>query len=130
MGAFLPGVPSAETRLPRSDDRLRTVGDRNPDPMIAALELELKEMGNNIGMGPMGFVGKSMVIDCHIEVGYTHTGGMPMSVHSFCLSSRRAVARLHPNGTVEYRTNPEWFTPYMRRDTVEWSTTETAQAAV
>jgi L(+)-tartrate dehydratase alpha subunit len=109
---------------------LRTVGDRNPDPKIAALELELKEIGNNIGMGPMGFVGKSMVIDCHIEVGYTHTGGMPMSVHSFCLSSRRAVARLHPNGKVEYRTNPEWFTPYMRRETIEWSTTEAAQAAV
>ena len=64
-----------------------------------------------------------MVIDCHIEVGYTHTGGMPMSVHSFCLSlSRRAVARLHADGTIDYRTDPEWFTPYMRRDTVEWST--------
>ena len=38
----------------------------------------------------MGFVGKSMVIDCHIEVGYCHTGGMQMSVHAFCLSSRRS----------------------------------------
>ena len=57
---------------------LRTVGDRNLDPRISALELELKDLGNSIGMGAMGFIGSSMVIDCHIEVAYTHTGGMPM----------------------------------------------------
>ena len=74
---------------------LRTVGSQNPDPKIAALEEELKELGNSIGMGAMGFMGSSMVVDCHIEVGYCHTGGMPMSVHMFCLSSRRATARVH-----------------------------------
>jgi hypothetical protein len=56
---------------------LRTVGSRNPDPKIAELEAELKELGNTIGMGAMGFMGSSMVVDCHIEVGYCHTGGMP-----------------------------------------------------
>ena len=108
---------------------LRTVGDRNPDPKIAELELELMEMGNNIGMGPMGFVGSSMVVDCHIEVGYTHTGGMPMSVHSFCLSSRRAVARLYADGRVQYRTDPEWFTPYHRRNDVSWQPEAAKQSA-
>jgi L(+)-tartrate dehydratase alpha subunit len=100
---------------------LRTVGDRNPDPKIAELELELMQMGNSIGMGVMGFMGNSMVVDCHIEVGYTHTGGMPVSIHEFCLSSRRATARVHADGSIEYRTDPQWFTPYMRRDTVEWN---------
>jgi len=99
---------------------LRTVGSRNPDPKIAALEDEFKELGNSIGMGAMGFVGKNMVIDAHIEVGYCHTGGMQMSVHAFCLSSRRAVARIHADGRVEHRTDPDWFTPYQRRETVEW----------
>ncbi len=108
---------------------LRTVGDRNPDPKIAALEEEFKELGNSIGMGAMGFVGKSMVIDCHIEVGYCHTGGMQMSVHAFCLSSRRACARVHADGRVEYRTDPEWFTPYQRRETVGWEMPEDNQAA-
>ncbi len=101
---------------------LRTVGNRNPDPRIAALEMELKDLGNSIGMGAMGFVGSSMVIDCHIEAGFTHTGGMPMSVHAFCLSSRRATARVHADGGIDYRTDPKWFTPYMRRETVEWQT--------
>ncbi len=129
VGVGLGGSKDIAMTLGKQAACLRTVGEANPDPEIAALEAELKEMGNNIGMGPMGFVGKSMVIDCHIEVGYTHTGGMPMSVHSFCLSSRRATARLHADGSVEYRTDPQWFTPYMRRDTVDWANTETARAA-
>jgi L(+)-tartrate dehydratase alpha subunit len=108
---------------------LRVVGDRNPDPKIAALELELKELGNNIGMGAMGFIGKSMVVDCHIEVGYTHTGGMPMSVHCFCLSSRRATARIHADGSIAYRTDPQWFTPYMRRESVEWPQASLSKSA-
>lgn len=105
---------------------LRTVGSRNSDPKIAALEDEFKDLGNSIGMGAMGFVGKHMVIDCNIEVGYCHTGGMQMSVHAFCLSSRRAVARIWADGRVEPRTDPDWFTPYQRRDTVEWTATQAA----
>jgi L(+)-tartrate dehydratase alpha subunit len=107
---------------------LRTVGSRNPDPGIAALEEEFKDLGNNIGMGAMGFIGSSMVIDCHIEVGYCHTGGMPMSVHMFCLSSRRACARILADGRAQFRTDPMWFTDYMRRSTVEWGE-QAAQAA-
>ncbi len=106
---------------------LRIVGDRNPDPRIAELEYEFKELGNSIGMGAMGFVGKSMVIDCNIEVGYCHTGGMQMSVHAFCLSSRRAVARIYDDGRVEYRTDPNWFTDYQRRETVEWEIPQEAK---
>ena len=97
---------------------LRVVGDRHPDPEIAALEDELKELGNNIGMGPMGFVGSSMVVDCNIEIAHTHTGGMPVSVHSFCLSSRRAVVRIHDDDSYEFRNDPQWFTPYHRREEV------------
>jgi L(+)-tartrate dehydratase alpha subunit len=120
VGVGLGGSKDAAMTIGKQAACLRIVGDRHPDPKVAALEKELKELGNSIGMGAMGFVGKSMVVDCHVEVAYTHTGGMPMSVHSFCLSSRRAVARLHPDQRIEYRTDPRWFTPYHRRETVEW----------
>jgi L(+)-tartrate dehydratase alpha subunit len=120
VGVGVGGSKDTCMQLGKQAACLRTVGDRNPDEKIAQLEMELKDVGNNIGMGPMGFVGSSMVVDCHIEVGYTHTGGMPVSVHTFCLSSRRATARLHADGEIEYRTDPKWFTPYMRRETVEW----------
>ena len=126
VGIGLGGSKDACMVLGKQAACLRTVGDRNPDPEVAALEEELAGMGNEIGMGAMGFVGSSMVVDCHIEIGYTHTGGLPVSVHSFCLSSRRAVARIHGNGRVERRTDPAWFTPYMRRNTIEWPQTQAA----
>ena len=120
IGVGLGGSKDTTMVLGKQAACLRVVGDRNPDPRIAELEDELIDLGNSIGMGPMGFVGKSMVIDCHVEVGYCHTGGMPMSVHAFCLSSRRAVARIHGDGRIERRTDPTWFTPYLRRESVEW----------
>ena len=120
IGIGLGGSKDACMVLGKRAACLRIVGDRNPDPKIAELEDEMKVLGNSIGMGAMGFVGKSMVIDCNIEIGFCHTGGMQMSVHAFCLSSRRAVARVYGDGRVEYRTNPEWFTNYQRRETVEW----------
>ena len=120
VGIGLGGSKDVSMTLGKQAACLRTVGDRNPDEKIAALEEEFIELGNSIGMGAMGFVGKSMVVDCHIEVGYCHTGGMPMSVHAFCLSSRRATVRIEADGACEYRHDPRWFTPYMRRETVEW----------
>jgi L(+)-tartrate dehydratase alpha subunit len=120
VGVGLGGSKDTSMVLGKQASCLRVVGSRNPDPKIAALEEELKELGNSIGMGAMGFMGTSMVVDCHIEVGYCHTGGMPMSVHMFCLSSRRACARISAEGRAQFRTDPMWFTDYMRRSTVEW----------
>jgi L(+)-tartrate dehydratase alpha subunit len=127
MGIGLGGSKDISMVLGKQAACLRRVGDRNPDPKVAELEREFIDLGNSIGMGAMGFVGNSMVVDCHIEVGYCHTGGLPMSVHAFCLSSRRACARIHPEGTVEFRTDPQWFTPYMRRETVEWTPRESSK---
>jgi len=126
VGIGLGGSKDTCMQLGKQAACLRVVGNRNPDPKIADLELEMKELGNSIGMGAMGFIGSSMVVDCHIEVGHTHTGGMPVSVHTFCLSSRRATARVHGDGRIEYRTDPQWFTPYHRRESVEWQSQEAA----
>ena len=107
VGVGLGGSKDISMVLGKQASCLRVVGSRNPDPRIAALEEEFKELGNSIGMGAMGFIGSSMVIDCHIEVGYCHTGGMPMSVHMFCLSSRRACARILADGKAQFRTDPD-----------------------
>ncbi|MCP4492082.1 MAG: fumarate hydratase [Gammaproteobacteria bacterium] len=123
VGIGLGGSKDSCMQLGKQAACLRVVGDRNPDPGIATLELELMEIANSIGMGPMGFVGSSMAVDLHIEVGYTHTGGMPISVHTFCLSSRRATARIHADGRIEYRSDPKWFTAYHRRETIGWEKT-------
>ncbi len=119
VGIGLGGNKDTCMRLGKEAACLRIVGDRNPDPEIAKLEDELTAMGNRTGLGPMGFAGQATVVDCNIEVAYTHTGGMPMSVHCFCLSSRRATARVYANGEVEFRDDPDWFTPHYRREGVE-----------
>ena len=129
IGVGLGGSKDISMVLGKQAACLRTVGSRNPDPKIAELEAELKDLGNSIGMGAMGFMGSSMVVDCHIEVGYCHTGGLPMSVHMFCLSSRRATARVHVDGRAEFRTDPAWFTDYMRRETVDWAGASVTAAA-
>ena len=108
---------------------LRPVGSRHPDPEVASLEDELRELGNRTGLGAMGFEGSATVVDCMIEIGYTHTGGMPVSMHCFCLSSRRATARVAADGGISYRTDPQWFTPYLRREGIAWAGAEVGAAA-
>jgi L(+)-tartrate dehydratase alpha subunit len=118
VGLGIGGCKDTTMRIAKEAACLRAVGDRNPDAQIAALELELKTLGNSIGMGPMGFVGSSMVVDVHVEIAYAHTGGMPVAIHTFCFASRRATARITPDGGVSFRQDPQWFTDYYRREGV------------
>ncbi len=119
VGIGIGGSKDTCVRLGKEAACLRVVGSRHPDPAIAALEEELTALGNRVGLGAMGFTGGSLVVATHIEIAYSHTGGMPVGIHTFCLSSRRATARLHPDGRVEFRSDPEWFTEYYRREGVE-----------
>jgi L(+)-tartrate dehydratase alpha subunit len=119
VGVGIGGAKDTCVRLGKEAACLRIVGSRNPDPAAAALEDELTALGNYIGIGAMGFAGTSMVVATHVELAYTHTGGMPVGIHQFCLSSRRATARIHPKGRVEFRSDPGWFTDYYRRVGIE-----------
>ena len=119
IGIGVGGTKDVCVRLAKEAACLRVVGDRNPDPEIAALEEELCQLGNKAGFGPMGFPGNSAVLDVHIEAAYAHTGGMPVGIQQFCYAQRRQTVRLFPDNTLEYREDPMWFTPYYRRDTIE-----------
>jgi L(+)-tartrate dehydratase alpha subunit len=119
VGLGIGGAKDTCVRLGKEAACLRVVGSRNPDPLVARLEEELTALGNYIGIGAMGFAGTSLVVATHVEVAYSHTGGMPVGMHTFCLSSRRATARLHPDGRAEFRTDPQWFTDYYRREGIE-----------
>src|SRR6266536_2645940 len=119
VGIGIGGSKDTCMRLGKEAACLRTVGSGNPDVSAAALEKELTALGNHIGLGAMGFAGTSMVVATHVELAHTHTGGMPIAIHQFCLSSRRATARLHADGRVEFRHDPGWFTDYYRRAGIE-----------
>lgn len=120
VGIGLGGTKDTCFRLGKEAACLRYVPDRNPDPMVAELEEELTELGNKAGFGPMGFPGATAIAAVKIECAYAHTGGMPMSVHHFCHATRRGAVRIWPDGRVEYRDDPQWFTDYYRRASVEW----------
>jgi len=119
IGIGVGGTKDVCVRLSKEAACLRVVGNRNPNPAIAALEEELAELGSRSGFGPMGFPGNSSVLDVHIEAAYAHTGGMPVGIQQFCYAQRRKTVRIFENNTVEFRENPMWFTDYYRRDTIE-----------
>jgi L(+)-tartrate dehydratase alpha subunit len=118
VGVGIGGAKDTCMRLGKEAACLRVVGSVNPDPDAARLEEELTALGNHVGIGAMGFAGSSLVVATHVELAFTHTGGMPVGIHQFCLSSRRATARIHADGRVEHRDDPEWFTDYYRREGV------------
>ncbi len=45
----------------------RPVDDESPDPRLAALEKRLKDEANQLGIGPMGFGGKTTVLSVKID---------------------------------------------------------------
>jgi L(+)-tartrate dehydratase alpha subunit len=118
VGVGIGGTKDQCVTLGKEASCLRLVGDRHPDPLVADLELELLELGNKTMIGIMGFKSDTPVIDVHCEIAYTHTGGLPIGISELCHAARRATARIHGDGRVEYREDPEWFTPYYRREGV------------
>ena len=67
---------------------LRPVGSRHSDPYYAALEEELLDMINRLGIGPQGFGGRCTALDVHIEVHPCHIASFPVSVNMQCHVSR------------------------------------------
>jgi L(+)-tartrate dehydratase alpha subunit len=118
VGVGIGGTKDQCVTLGKEASCLRLVGDRHPDPLVAALELELLELGNRTMIGIMGFRSDTPVLDVHCEIAYTHTGGLPVGISELCHAVRRATARIYNDGRVEYRDDPQWFTEYYRREAI------------
>ena len=84
---------------------LRPIDQPNPDPEIAKLERELYEAANMTGIGPMGLGGKFTVLGVNVDHANRHPASYPVAVAVQCWAARRASARIHPDGTVEYLTH-------------------------
>ena len=119
VGVGLGGSKDQSVVLSKEAACLRTMGDRHPDPEVAALEDELKVLANRTGFGVMGVGGDTTALDVHVEIAYTHTGGLPIAISQFCLAYRRSTARVYADGSAEFRDDPLWFTPYYRRAGLE-----------
>ncbi len=73
---------------------LRPLDVPNPDPYYAALERELLDEINALGIGPQGFGGRTTCRGLAIEQMPTHVAGLPAAVNVSCHVTRRATARL------------------------------------
>ena len=67
---------------------LRPVDVRNPKPYYAALEQELLESVNALGIGPQGFGGMTTALAVNIEECPTHIAGLPVAVNINCHVTR------------------------------------------
>ncbi len=67
---------------------LRLIGSLNPDPELAALEAELLEKINDLGIGPQGLGGRTTALAVHIEVFPCHIASLPVAVNINCHASR------------------------------------------
>ncbi len=65
------------------------IGTRNADPKLAALEEQLTEEANQMGIGPMGFGGQTTVIDTKITGLHRLPASYYVSVSYMCWAYRR-----------------------------------------
>jgi len=71
---------------------LREVGSDNPDKELDALEKELLEKVNNLGIGPMGFGGRTTALAVHIKTAPCHIASLPVAVNIQCYAVRHKEA--------------------------------------
>jgi fumarate hydratase subunit alpha len=73
---------------------LREVGKSNPDGEFAELEREILRRVNNLGIGPMGYGGRTTALAVHVEVFPAHIASMPVAVNMQCWCARHKEATL------------------------------------
>ena len=73
---------------------LRKVGEPNPDAESAELEKEILQRINNLGIGPMGYGGRTTALAAHVEVFPSHIASLPVAVNLQCHSARHKEAIL------------------------------------
>lgn len=73
---------------------LRPVEAAHSDPSYAALERELLDAVNALGIGPAGYGGQTTALSLHIASAPTHIAGMPAAVSICCHVARHKEATL------------------------------------
>ena len=67
---------------------LRRLGEPNPEPDFAALEREILEGVNRLGIGPAGLGGTVTALAVHVETHPCHIASLPVAVNINCHSHR------------------------------------------
>ena len=88
------GATAEKTMLLAKKALLRSVAKPNPDPEIAELEQEILGRINALGIGPMGFGGRTTALAVHAEVMPAHIASLPVAINLQCHNARHKEAVL------------------------------------
>jgi fumarate hydratase subunit alpha len=72
----------------------RELGSANPDPLLDALEHELLDRANRLGIGPQGYGGDTTSLGIHILTYPCHITSLPVAVTIECHAHRHKEATL------------------------------------
>ena len=81
-----------QTALIAKKALLRPLGQKNPDPQLAAMEEELLTRINNLGIGPQGLGGRVTALAVNVEMIPCHIASLPMAVNLNCHAHRHKEA--------------------------------------
>jgi len=79
------------------DQIFRPLEDTNPDPVLAEMESELLEKGNTLGVGPMGFGGKTTLLGMKIAKNHRIPASFYVSIAYMCWATRRKTMVIKGN---------------------------------
>jgi fumarate hydratase class I len=80
---------------------LRRLDDRNPDPALDKLEQDILSTANELGIGPMGFGGKTTLLGVKICAINRLPASFFVSISYMCWAYRRQGAVLTENGAIQ-----------------------------
>ncbi len=80
---------------------LRSLDDRNPNPALDKLEQDILNTGNELGIGPMGFGGRTTLLGVKICAINRVPASYFVSVSYMCWAFRRRGFTLNTNGQIE-----------------------------
>ncbi len=80
---------------------LRKLDDKNSNPKLASLEKDIVETSNKLGIGPMGFGGKTTLLGCKVGVLNRLPASYFVSISYMCWAYRRQGVTLKKDNSIQ-----------------------------
>ena len=80
---------------------LRKLDDRNPDPVLDRLEQDILETANKLGIGPMGFGGRTTLLGVKVTAANRLPASFFVSISYMCWAYRRQGVTLDGTGAIQ-----------------------------
>jgi fumarate hydratase class I len=95
------GGDRATGYLHSKEQLLRKMEDSSADPLLAKLENEGTEEANRLGIGPMGFGGKTTLLRTKVAAINRLPASFFVSISYMCWAYRRQGAKISPKGEIQ-----------------------------